>query len=77
MITEDQIFELASKLPFGAGREIAKRAGVSEAFVSLFLNGKLTNTSSKSCTKVIKECVYYIKRDKNSQQSVKELIESL
>ena len=77
MITKEKIYEIATQLPYGAGREIAEKADVSEATVSLFLNARLNNLDSVSCHKIIKECVEYIKKDRLRKEKIESLLDDI
>ena len=77
MITQEKIYSIASQLPYGAGKVVAEKAKVSEAFVSLFLNGHIKNLESDSCLKVIKECCEYIKRDRVKRDDVDAMLKEV
>ena len=77
MITEEQLNKIATQLPYGAGSEIAKKAKVSEALVSLFLNGKLKAMESKGARRILEECVKYIEKDKAKKTAIDNRIANI
>jgi len=62
-------------LPYGAGRQVAKRAKVSEGMVSLVFTGKVKNLRSEACRKIIHEALELIEEHRKKDVTLNRAIE--
>lgn len=77
MITQKRINEIGALLPFGAGVEVAKRAGVSDAMVSMLFNGKITNIATNSVSRIIAASIEVIHERNQMQKDISDRLEEL
>jgi len=77
MITQQHISDIGALLPFGTGHLVAKRAGVSDAMVSMLFNGKLKNLETDVVGKIIAESIEVIKERSDTRKSLVQRLENI
>lgn len=77
MITQSHIQEIALMLPFGSGRQVARRAKVSDAMVSMLFNGKIKNLETDVVGKIIAQSIQIIKEKSETRRSLVDRLKSL
>jgi len=77
MITQDHINDLARLLPFGDGKQVAKKAKVSEAMVSMLFNGKISNLETNVVARIIEASVKVIHERSEQRSSLRKKLKNL